>query len=251
MPVRSVALVGVVGGAGTTRTAIELAGALAQSGRSALVFDLDFATQGLAHHVEGRIDVDAVALLADTEPGLAEAVREWEVPGPGRLGVVPAYAPFTEIATGKAREAAMRVEGRIDEAAADFDHVLLDVPPVVSNQAVAGVTAADRVVAVVPPTDRGTDALQRERGRLADVGAVLDGAVAVGASDGDEVPDADWTLPALPAGAPERRPATVHGGGAFTDAVATLAEALFDVSLDIDNQDRGASTLDRLRGRLP
>ncbi|MFB6153478.1 MAG: ParA family protein [Halodesulfurarchaeum sp.] len=250
MPVRSVALVGVVGGAGTTRTAIELAGVLARSGRSALVFDLDFATQGLSQYVEGRIDLDTTALLADAEPTVEEATQVWEGAGRGTLGVLPAYAPFTEIAGAKSREAAMRVEGRIEEAAETFDHVLLDVPPVVSNQAVGGVTAADQVVAVIPSPDRGADALQRERGRLADIGSTFDGVIGVDASGRDTLPDADWTVPQLPADAPDHRPLSLEDDGRFASAIGDIAAELFEVSLAIDAAERRPGPIGRLRGRL-
>ncbi|MFW6265173.1 MAG: ParA family protein, partial [Halanaeroarchaeum sp.] len=134
MHVRTAALVGAAGGAGTTRTAVELAGALARAERSVLVFDLDFATQGLSQSVAGRIDPDVTAVLTDDVP-VADAALSWDVPGDGRLDVLPAFAPFVEVAAAMTPDVAASVGDVLREATATYDHVLLDVPPIVSNPA--------------------------------------------------------------------------------------------------------------------
>lgn len=263
MPVESVAFVGVVGGAGTTRTALELAGVLARAGRSALLLDLDFATQGLARFVDERVEPDAAALLADPDLDLEAAVHEWPLAdadatlsdstrsdgtspddGGGRLGLVPAFAPFAELAGAKTPEAGARVADRLAEARAAFDHVLLDVPPVVSNQAVGAVTAAENVVGVIPPTERGLAALQRERGRFADVGTSVNQVLAVGADDGLPA-DADLGFPPLPGSAPTYQPATLRTDGAFTAEVGTVAAELFDVAV-ADRIDATGSVVERV-----
>ena len=240
---RSVAFVGTVGGIGTTRTVMDLGGLLARSGRDVLLLDLDFATQGLGRHVEGPPGVDATALLSDPEADLDAAIREWTVDGDGSLGVIPSLAPFVTIAKAKTEAAGARVEDRLDDATDRADWVLLDVPPVVSNQAIGAVTAAEDVLAVIPPTDRGIDALQRERGRLADIESGLDGVLAVG--DGDPPPDADATIPALPSEAPAHRPATLAVGGAYAQAVAGAVAQLLDVEVTTVAERDGL--LDRLR----
>lgn len=247
--VGSVAFVGVAGGAGTTRTVVELGGVLARAGRSVLVFDLDFATQGLARFVDGRIEPDATALLADPECALSEAVHEVTVDGDGRLGLVPAFAPFAQIAEAKTPSAGAQVGERLEAADADYDHVLLDVPPVVSNQAVGAVTAAESVVAVVPPTDRGVDALQRERGRLADVGAGVDEVLAVGGTSDAVPPDADHHVPALPGDAPASEPTVFDSTGPYSTAVAAVAHALCAIDLEADIETR-SGLVERLSDRL-
>lgn len=249
MSVFSVAFVGAVGGAGTTRTVVELGGVLARGGRSALVLDLDFATQGLSRYLEARPDPDATALLADPDVALEDTIHEFQVSGNGRLGVSPSFSPFAGTAEAKTPEAGARIAERLEEAEAHVDHVLLDVPPVVSNQAIGAVTAADRVVAVIPSTDRGVDSLQRERGRLADVGSGLDLVVAVDATTDSVPPDADHVVPSLPRGAPENRPTTGSARGSFTDQVATVAESVFDVDL-AERVDAAPSVLGRARKRL-
>lgn len=267
MAVESVAFVGVVGGAGTTRSALELAAILARAGRSALLLDLDFATQGLSRFVDERLDPDATQLLADPDVALESAVNDVALEtserasmveqeslsvqaggspaeGQGRLGIVPAFAPFAAVARAKTPAAGARVDDRIQDAAESFDHVLLDVPPVVSNQAVGAVTAADRVVGVIPPTERGLDSLQRERGRVADVDSAVDQVLAVDAEE--PLPaDVDLAVPALPDSAPAYRPASIHTSGAFTDGLAHVAASLFDVDL-ADSIDATPSLLGRL-----
>lgn len=249
MAVSHVAVVGVAGGAGTTRTVLELAAVLARGGQSALVFDLDFATQGLERFVHDSLDPDAARLLADPGIELAEAVNDIEVEGPGRLGLVPAFAPFSTIAEAKAPEAGARVGTRLREAAETVDHVLLDVPPVVSNQAVGGVTAAERVVATIPPSERGVDALQREKGRLADVGTGFDAVLAVDSSPAEAPPDATATIPHLPSEAPPYQPVALNGDGQYTAAVSAVAADLFDVDLG-DSIEAGGSVFDAVKERI-
>ncbi|MFB6070341.1 MAG: ParA family protein [Halanaeroarchaeum sp.] len=249
MTVRTAALVGVAGGAGTTRTAVELAGVLARTGRSVLVFDLDFATQGLARRASGRIDPDATAVLTDPDLSVTDATIDWAVPGDGRLSVLPAFAPFVDVAAAKAPAAAERVGDRLREASATYDHVVVDVPPIAANQAIAGVDAADRVAAVLPASERGVEALQRTRGRLQDVGTDLDLAIAARVSADASPPDADLSIPPLPATPAPDEPFALRSGGPGVTAVADAAAALFEVTIDaVATGER--SLVDRLRERL-
>lgn len=248
MRVESVAAVGIVGGAGTTRTVLELAAVLARGGRSALVLDLDFATQGFERFIDDRMDPEAAALLADPEVDLAETVHDWDVDGEGRLGLVPAFAPFAELAHAKTPSAGARVQDRLDEAAESFDQVLLDVPPVASNQAVGAVTAAEAVVGVIPPTERGVDSLQRERGRLADVGTGFDQVLAVEASPEEAPPDADHAIPSLPGG-PSYSPYTLETAGGFTERMAQVADDVFEVDIAA-SIDASGSLLGRLESEI-
>lgn len=249
MTVRTAALVGAAGGAGTTRSAVELAGALARAGRSALVFDLDFATQGLARWVSGRIDPDATAVLTDPDLALADAATTWKTPGEGRLDVLPAFAPFVDVADAKTPEAARRLGDRLREATGTYDHVVVDTPPIAANQAVAAVDAVDRVAAVVPPTDRGIESLQRTRGRLQDVGTDLDLTVAARTSVADAPPDADGVIPPLPERAAPDRPTTVTSDGPAVTTVAETAAALFDVEIAVGSG-AGDGLVSRVRRRV-
>ena len=254
MDSRIAAFVGVAGGAGATRLAVETAAVLARDGASVGVLDAAFATQGLSQYVAGRIDADVTALLADEDVAPADA--RYDLAGDtagdrapdaaGELAAYPAFAPFEALAGAKAPAAAERLGARLDELAATHDYVLVDTPPVASNQAVAAVTSADRVAAVLPPGDRGVDSLQRARGRLTDVGSEFDLVVANRASE--VYPDADIAVPEHGDGGVPDAPVALTGGGEFTAAVAALAESVFSTTVDVDFEDE--SLLDAARRRL-
>jgi len=237
------ALVGVTGGAGTTRLALEFGATLAADGRSVLVVDAAYATQGLVTACPERVEPDVTRVVTDDRP-LAAATYDREVPV-GRLALAPARAPFERLSRAKTSECARRLAGRIGEAAREFDHVLVDVPPVAANQAVAAVTAADRVALVVPDTQRGVDALPPTLDRLADVNAGVD-AVVANRSDGDpQVEDADATVPTSEATALSSAPAC-PGEGEFETAVAAAVAAA--LGADVETEQPTSSLTDYLPG---
>jgi hypothetical protein len=139
------------------------------------------------------------AVLAEGRT-LEEALIECWSTLPGRAACAPAHAPFTRLARAKTEEAARRFEDCIDRARTRYDHVVLDVPPVASNEAVAAVTRADRRVLVAPATRRGADLVPTQRGRLVDVGADVEAVVANRANGTDPaatpLPAADFAIPA-------------------------------------------------------
>ncbi|WP_129114316.1 AAA family ATPase [Halegenticoccus tardaugens] len=232
------ALVGATGGAGTTRTAVELAATLARDGRNVAILDAAFATQGLAGYVEGRIDPDLTALLTDrADAPLDEALRVLALSAAveGRVACCPVRAPFERLARAKTVAAARRFEERLAEAAETFDHVLVDVPPVAANQAIAAVAGADRVVLVAPATTRGADAIDRMRDRLLDVGTTVDGVLA---TRGD-LDAADASLPACEATAAADAPACLDPGAPIARAAADAAEELLGESLDLAFEEPG------------
>ncbi|MCG1004286.1 MULTISPECIES: division plane positioning ATPase MipZ [Halobacterium] len=246
MQSRTAALVGVAGGAGTTRTAVETAGVLARDGASVGIFDAAFATQGLAQYVDGRIDTDATSLLIDPDVDPTAARHDLAPDAPGEIAAYPAFAPFARIAEAKAPNAAERLETRLAALEATHDYVLVDTPPVAANQAVAAATSADRVAAVLPPGDRGVDSLQRARGRLADVGTGFDLAVANRVADAP--PDADHALPPHAETGVPGAPVTLDGDGAYTAGIAAFAASLFDTELDVEIEDD--TLLDAAREKL-
>lgn len=266
MHATTLALVGATGGAGTTRTAVELAALGARDGRDVAVIDAAFTTQGLSEYVTGRIETDCTALVTDeadaslsaaTHPIAVDAESDdrggSEAGGgtglPGRADAVPARAPFERLARAKTAEAAQKLERRIDEAAATYDAVIVDAAPVGSNEAVGAVTAADRVEAVYPATTHGRDAAQRLRGRIADLGESVDGSIAV-AREGDsqggaEIGDGDQVV--LPGTDPAvaNAPIAATGTGAYTRAIADAYASAFDTSVDVELEEPGV--IDRLR----
>lgn len=231
----TLALVGAVGGAGTTRLCIEFAATLARDGRDVAVFDAAYATQGLAGHVEGRIDPDVTALCTDAadepvESGLYDA----HLDVPGRVAYCPALAPFERVARAKSPEAARRFTARVEEAAETFDYVLLDVPPVAANQALAAVDAADRVAVVTPDTDRGADALPRMVSRLRDVDSPATVEVA-NRGDGSAVNRTTVAVPEGPTAA-SSVPATLENGSFAVD-VGNAVESILEVELSVNLAD--------------
>lgn len=222
MPATTLALLGATGGAGTTRTTLELATLLAADGADVAVLDAAYDTQGLARHLPGRLDADVTTLVTDdadrpvedgfvdVDPlgGGAGAVADEDRPVPGRVACCPASAPFERLARAKTADAARVLERRIEEASETFDYVLVDVPPLGSNPAVAAVTAAERIAVVTPATNHGLDAVQQARGRLQDVGTTADAVVGVDHRNrvASESPptdaDVDALVPALTGAAP-------------------------------------------------
>lgn len=221
------ALVGAVGGAGTTRLCIELAGLFAAEGEEVVVLDAAYATQGLADHLDGRIDPDVTALVTEDRP-LADGLVTLDTAGDGSVAVAPARAPFERLARAKTPEAAQRFESLVDAARERADRVLVDVPPVAANQAVAAVNAADRVALVAPGTTRGADGVARMRDRLADVGADAD---AVVATRTDECGFTDATVPTDETG-PGETPVADTGDGAFAAGVAAAAAVACDTEIE-------------------
>lgn len=238
----TLALVGVAGGVGTTRTAVEMATTLARAGESAAVIDTAFGTQGLATYVEGRI-TDDVTAVATGEADLDGALYDADYDLPGRVAFAPAHAPFERLARAKTPESARAIETAIADADRRFDHVLLDVPPVAANQSVAAVTTAQKRALVIPATQRGIDLLPRQRGRLRDLDAPAD-AVVANRTDTDgarPVEDADYEIPA----AERDGPTALDPTSALSPAVAVAVEGLLNVDLGLSFEDDGV--LDRLR----
>ncbi|WP_224270379.1 ParA family protein [Haloprofundus salinisoli] len=237
------ALVGATGGAGTTRTALELAATLANDGRDVAILDAAFATQGLADYFDGRLRPDMTRLLVDPETSLDAGLVECSLPErvPGRVACVPASAPFERLARAKTAEAARRFEARIAEAGDAFDHVLLDVPPVAANQAIAAADAAQRVVTVAPATDRGAEANRRIRDRLADLGIETHATLATRG----RFEAADAFVPATDA----PFPASLDTAGTFAPTVAHAAETTVTAELDLEFEEQ--SVLDSVDGYLP
>ncbi|WP_323191171.1 AAA family ATPase [Halostella sp. PRR32] len=232
MPTETAALVGATGGAGSTRLSVEVAATLSRDDRDVAVFDAAFATQGLAHYVDDRVEPDVTTLVTDEDTALDDALVEIDTPQSGRVAVCPARAAFAALARAKTAGAAERFGDVIDAAAETFDHVLVDAPPVSTNPAVAAVTDVNNVGVVIPASHRGVDSLQRLRGRLADVGTDAD--LVVSNRGRDPVGEADIAVPESEVVRAENAPACADPDHEFGPAVADVAEELFEVMLHLD-----------------
>jgi cellulose biosynthesis protein BcsQ len=240
----SLSLVGAVGGAGTTRLTLECGALLAREGREVAVLDAAYGTQGLVDYLPGRVDTDVTALCTG-DRALAAGLTDVEVES-GRLAVSPARAPFERLARAKAPEAARRFEALVEEAAGSFDHVLVDVPPVAANQAVAAVTTTDRTALVAPDTSRGHDGLARGRDRLADVGAPTPETVLTFVDDDAGAAPDGATAAVVESDVvdPSAVPTCLEGEGPFVASVAATCESLLDESLSVEPAETGV--LDRV-----
>jgi len=234
---RTVALAGAAGGAGTTRLAVEVGAVLARSGRDVAIVDAAYETQGLADYVEGPIEADVTELVTDGAP-IEEVVHSVGLETPGQLSLCPSRAPFERIARAKTAAAAEGLEKQVAAIALSHDAVLLDTPPVASNQAVAAVNTAERVVGVTPDSPRGADALARLQGRLADVGASLDAVVGTFADEG-YVEAADVRVPRADTDDPAACPVAHEGETPLMPAVAEAAEVVFADAVDSGVEDGG------------
>jgi len=227
----TLALVGVAGGVGTTRLAVEMAATLARAGHSVAVLDAAFGTQGLSTYVDGRIEPDLTAVTTD-EASFSDALVDVWPDLPGEAALAPVHAPFERLARAKTVDAAERFETCIDHARSQFDYVIVDVPPVSANQAVAAVRVADRRVLVAPGTRRGNDHLPRMRGRLVDLGFDADALVATFVDDASPFLDADHEIPT--GDRDVTVPTAVDPDPTFAPAVAVATDGLCDCSLDLD-----------------
>lgn len=235
------AVVGACGGAGATRLTVEAAATLARDGRTVAVLDAAAATQGLASYVPGRIDPDLTRVLLE-DFALADALVDLELSTPGSVAAAPVRAPFERFARAGTADAARSLSELLAGAAGRFDHVLVDAPAVATNLSVAAVTAADRVAVVAPPDERGADAVQRIRGRLADVGApapvVVTNEATAATGSGDPL-DADASVPAGTVVAPSEAPAAVDPDPSFAPAVAAATAVATGADLDLSFPEEG------------
>lgn len=232
MTVSTGALIGAAGGVGTTRLCLEVGAALTADGRDTILIDTALDTQGLAAHVSGRIEPDLTSVITG-DGELSEALRAYPLETAGSLHLCPVHAPYTRIARGKAPAAAERLGEVVTDATSLAEHVVVDVPPLASNTAVAGAAAVKRRAVVTPATIRGRDALSRTQGSLADLGLSGDLVVANRAAEG-ALADADHSVPESEVADVPEKPACLGTEPGFGPAVSDLTETLFDVQLDVD-----------------
>lgn len=234
----TLAFVGVAGGAGSTRVSVECGALLARAGDSVAILDAALGTQGLSSYVDGHIDPDLTGVLTD-EGAFSDALVDVWPELDGYAAVCPAHAPFERVARAKHPDAARHLETCIDHAAGRFDHVIVDVPPVADNAAVAAVTTADERVLVAPDSRRGNDFVPRIRGRLVDIGAEADGLLA-NRVDGEtpaHLPEADHVVPAGDRGV--TTPTAVRSDEEFARAISDVTADLFGQSVEIEEPSQG------------
>ena len=134
------------GGVGKTTTAVNLATAMAATGKKALIIDLDpqgNASTGLGIEYTAR-DLTAYDLLLG-EATFEDACQQTDIP---RLSVVPSSVDLSgaELELIDLDEREFRLQNAVCRAQLHFDYVLIDCPPALGLLTLNALCAADAVL---------------------------------------------------------------------------------------------------------
>jgi len=143
---RVLAIANQKGGVGKTTTAVNLATAMAATGKKALIIDLDpqgNASTGLGIEYTAR-DLTAYDLLLG-EATFEDACQQTDIP---RLSVVPSSVDLSgaELELIDLDEREFRLQNAVCRAQLHFDYVLIDCPPALGLLTLNALCAADAVL---------------------------------------------------------------------------------------------------------
>ncbi len=138
------------GGVGKTTTAVNLSATLADRGRRTLLVDLDPQAHATRCFLEEEPERDVSDLIMERPSQAARAVSPTEIPN---LDIVPATPGLTE--TSELLSTRIRREERLwralEHLAEDYQHIVLDCPPVLGILSYNAMIAADLLIVPVQP----------------------------------------------------------------------------------------------------
>lgn len=147
-----IAIASQKGGTGKTTSSISLAAGLARQGKKILLIDIDSQANSskvlLAHYQDISKDETVYRTILKRE---SLAIHSTAIP---HLDIVPAHILLSntdiELTTAKDHREA-RLKKAVEAVQADYEHIFIDCPPMLSWLTINAFTAADQVIVVVAP----------------------------------------------------------------------------------------------------
>ncbi|MFK7760233.1 MAG: ParA family protein [Phycisphaerales bacterium] len=144
-PVRTIALMNQKGGVGKTTTSVNLAAAIAQTGRKVLLVDLDPQAHATLHlGIEPDDEPTVYDLLLEPEHGVAGCIRTIDE----NLSIIPAETDLAAVETelSGASDRNNRLAKALAVRDADYEFVLFDCPPALGLLTLNALASASEVL---------------------------------------------------------------------------------------------------------